>query len=123
MRVTTTDLFALHTFSKPLLVAGGIIAVDNWIDAKTNTYQSTLNYFPDQQPEIKLGYDHQHDTDPQWAHDQLAFLSQADDGTSQVFTQSLLGTPAVQRTWLKTGVDRFLWAADGQGWYLQTHEA
>lgn len=123
MQVTTTDLFALHTFSKPLLVAGGIIAVDNWIDAKTNTYQSTLNYFPAQQSEIKLGYDHQHDTDPQWSHDQLAFLSQADDGTTQVFTQSLLGTPAVQRTWLKTGVDRFLWTADGQGWYLQTHES
>lgn len=123
MQVTTTDLFALHTFSKPLLVAGGIIAVDNWIDAKTNTYQSTLNYFPAQQSEIKLGYDHQHDTDPQWSHDQLAFLSQADDGTTQVFTQSLLGTPAVQRTWLKGGVDCFLWAANGQGWYLQTHES
>ncbi|WP_407893736.1 S9 family peptidase [Lacticaseibacillus sp. N501-2] len=123
MRITTTDLFALHTFSKPLLVSGGVIAVDNWLDAKTNTYQRTLAYYPDGQAAVSLGFDQQHDTDPQWSHDQLAFLSQATDGTTQIFTQSLLGEPAIQRSWVKSGVEHFLWDDAGLGWYIQTHES
>lgn len=120
MPILSTDLYALHSFSQPLLVPDGALVVDNWLDASTNSAQSTIRYYQNHQASLTLGYDHQHDTAPQWHHGQLAFLSQAKDQTTQIFTQSLSGEPAQQRSRLPLGVTKFRWAPDGSGFYLQS---
>lgn len=118
MSITTSDLFALHTYSQPVAMPDGVIVVENWLDQASNSYQSQMRCFGSRTPDF--GFDHRHDTAPQLApdHSQLAWLSRAGDGTTQLFSQNWHGV-ALQRTWFAQGVKRFFWDHDSRGWFVQ----
>ncbi|WP_434669183.1 alpha/beta hydrolase family protein [Lacticaseibacillus rhamnosus] len=118
MSITTSDLFALHTYSQPVAVPDGVIVVENWLDQASNSYHSRLRYFGEKPHD--LGFDRRHDTAPKLAldHSQLAWLSRASDGTTQIFSQNWHGV-AVQRTWFAQGVKRFFWDHASRGWFVQ----
>jgi dipeptidyl aminopeptidase/acylaminoacyl peptidase len=119
--ITAEDVYRLRFVSDPQLSPDGtqVAYVVAWVDPDDHTrYRSQLMLAPfdGSRPPRALTSGNYRDLAPRWSPDgcSLAFLSNRDKDTSQLFVLSLEGGEPRQLTSLKRGAGAAVWSPDGR---------
>jgi dipeptidyl aminopeptidase/acylaminoacyl peptidase len=119
--ITAEDIYQLRFVSDPQVSPDGaqVAYVVGWVDPEDRTrYRSQLMLaaFDGSQPPRALTSGNHRDLAPRWSPDgcSLAFVSNRDKDTPQLFVLSLQGGEPRQLTSLKRGAGTAIWSPDGQ---------
>lgn len=120
--VEAQDLYTIKTLSRPQAAGTNVFYNENYVDEPSGEYRSAI-YRYDRKTGLRqrFGTDGKHDGAPQLSPDQqtLAFTAPDAAGTTQIYTQSVVGGSAQVYTHSEFGVGKYAWAADGAGFFYQ----
>lgn len=113
------DVYELASASDPRVAPDGstVAVVATTVDRDANDYRSAIWLVPadGSQSPRRFTSGAKHDSSPRWSPDggALAFTSDRDAGTKQLYVIPASGGEARRLTDLDEGIDEFEWAADG----------